>query len=63
MYQTDPDGLGRGPIEWLDLGPATAKATVTVTVRKPRGGTGDGRVALGSVTGGALRALSARPPT
>lgn len=59
VYLTDTDGDGDGPIEWIDLIGTTSKSVVTITVGKPRGGTGDLRVELGSVTGGDLKTLSA----
>ena len=60
VYLTDPDGDGKGPIELIQLNGTTAKSAVSVTAKKPKDGTGDGRVGLGSVTGGDLKSLSAK---
>jgi subtilisin-like proprotein convertase family protein len=65
VYITDPDGDGKGPIELIEVAgtnPAAGKAptaTVTVTPSKPKGGTGDGFVTIGGVTGTALKSFSA----
>jgi hypothetical protein len=60
IYLTDPDGDGRGPIEWVDLaGTDAAKSTLTITPRKPRGGTGDGLSTLAEVSGTGLKSLTA----
>jgi uncharacterized membrane protein YgdD (TMEM256/DUF423 family) len=54
-YLTD----GHGPIAAIDLsGTDPAKSTLSITVKKPRGGTGDGLVAIGDITGSGLRSLS-----
>jgi parallel beta-helix repeat protein len=60
VYITDPDGDGKGPIEWIDLaGTDAAKSSLTVTPKKPKGGTGDGRSTLGEVSGTGLKRLTA----
>lgn len=60
VYLTDPDGDGAGPIEWIALDGPTTKAAVSITAKKPRGGTGDGRATLRSLTGGDLKSLTAK---
>ncbi|HVK13275.1 MAG TPA: ELWxxDGT repeat protein [Gemmataceae bacterium] len=60
VYLSDPDGDGRGPIEWIQLTDTTAQSAVGIVAKTPRGGTGDGRVELGSVTGPALKRLAAK---
>jgi hypothetical protein len=60
VYLTDPDGDRTGPIEWIELAntsPLISK--MTVTVKKPRGGFGDGRSQLAEVSGSGLLALTA----
>ncbi|HVK13319.1 MAG TPA: Calx-beta domain-containing protein [Gemmataceae bacterium] len=65
VYLTDTDGNGKGEIELITVAgtePAAGKAptaTVTVTAAKPKGGTGDGFVTIGGVTGSALKAFTA----
>jgi ELWxxDGT repeat protein len=60
VYLADADGDGQGPIELVQLNGTTIKSAVSVTVKKPKGGTGDRRVELGTVTGGELKSLSAK---
>jgi hypothetical protein len=60
FYLTDPDGDGRGPIELIDLTGTTEKSSVTITVKKPKGGGTDAHVDVGAVRGTALRSFSAR---
>jgi predicted outer membrane repeat protein len=59
-YLYDPDGDGRGPIDWLQLTDTNPlKSSVALSVRKSRATTDGGRVGLGVVTGPGLRSLSA----
>ena len=63
VYLTDPDGDGFGPIELIELaGTDPAKSTLTIAVKRPRGGTGDGRARLAEVAGTGLKALTAVYP-
>jgi parallel beta-helix repeat protein len=60
VYITDPDGDGRGPIEWIDLaGTDAAKSSLTITPKKPKGGTGNGLSTLDEVSGTGLKSLTA----
>ena len=60
VYMTDPDGDGKGPIELITLaGTDSTKSTVTIKVKKLKGGTGDVLVGLGAVTGTGLKSFTA----
>ena len=59
-YLKDPDGDGRGPIDWLELTDTSPlKSRVTLTAKKSAATTDAGRVAVGTVTGPGLKSLSA----
>jgi exo-beta-1,3-glucanase (GH17 family) len=61
VFLTDPDGLGRGPIELIQVnGTSVSQSTLTITPKKPKGGTGDGRAGLAEVTGTTLKSLTAK---
>jgi hypothetical protein len=60
LYLTDPDGDGKGPLELIELNGSTVKTGITVTVKKPKGGTGNAHVTIGEVTGQDLKSFSAR---
>ena len=50
---------GKGPIAEIDIvGTDSSKSVVSVTVKKPKGGTGDGRVAIGAIDGTGVKSLS-----
>jgi hypothetical protein len=51
---------GNGPISEIDLSGTDATSTVTITVKKPRGGTGDGRIGIGEVDGTGFKTFTAR---
>ena len=52
---------GAGPIAEIDLdGTSPTKSTVAITVKKPRHGTGDGRIDLGEVDGSGLKSFTAK---
>jgi hypothetical protein len=52
---------GSGAISEIDLaGTDPMKSTVSITVRKPRGGTGDGRLTVNEVDGSGLKAFTAK---
>jgi Calx-beta domain len=54
-YQTN----GTGPISEIDLiGTDSSKSVVSVTAKKPKGGTGDGRVQIGEIDGTGAKSLS-----
>jgi ELWxxDGT repeat protein len=56
VYLTD----GKAPISEIDLaGTDPTKSVLSITVKKPLHGTGDGRVGLGTITGGDLKRLAA----
>ncbi len=64
-YRTDPDGDGRGPIEWIELtdtlpDPLRPKAGLVISVAKSRTSTDGGTVGLGAITGSGLKSISAR---
>jgi len=60
VYLTDPDGTRNGPPEWIDLANTLPnKSALTITVKKPRGATGDGRTTLAELSGSGLRSLTA----
>jgi hypothetical protein len=62
LVLNDPDGPGGndGSIESLTLTGTTNKSALSITVTKPRGGSGDGLVNIGSVTGdGSLKSITA----
>lgn len=51
---------GKGPIQWIELKDTDqAKSSLTIAVKKPKGGTGDGRVSVMSITGSGLKSLNA----
>jgi hypothetical protein len=55
VFITDPDGDGKGPIEWIQLtGTDPAKTNVGLTTKK----VGDGLVNVGAVTGTGVRNLN-----
>jgi len=50
---------GQGPVAEIDLaGTDPTKSTLAITVKKPRGGTGDGLVGIGEIDGTGLKSLS-----
>jgi hypothetical protein len=52
---------GRGPIAEIDLaGTVTLKSTATISVKKPKGGTGDKRVGIGEVDGSGFKSFTAK---
>jgi hypothetical protein len=52
---------GKGPISEIDLsGTDPTKSTVTIKVKKPKGGTGDGRVGIGEVNGTGFKSFMAK---
>jgi autotransporter-associated beta strand protein len=65
-YRTDPDGDGKGPIELIKIAgtdPASGKsvaAALTITAAKAKGGTGNGAVNVGAITGSTLKSITAK---
>lgn len=60
VYITDPDGDRNGPVEVIDLADTDPiKSRLTITTKKPTGGTGDGRATLSELTGTGLKVLNA----
>jgi hypothetical protein len=50
---------GQGPVAEIDLvGTDPTNSTLAITVKKPRGGTGDGLVGIGEIDGTGLKSLS-----
>ena len=65
VYRTDPDGDGRGPIEWIELAdtlpdPLRPKAALVIGVTKAKTSVDGGTIGLGAVTGTGLKSMSAR---
>ena len=65
VYRTDPDGDGRGPIEWIEVAntlpdPLRPRSVLTVGVTKGRFSVDGGTVNVGAITGSGLRAINAR---
>lgn len=63
IYMTDPDGDGKGPIEWIELNgtlpdPLKPRTSLAVAVNKNKL-TGDGVVNIGAITGSGLRSIAA----
>jgi hypothetical protein len=64
-YRTDPNGIGAGPIELIQLSntlpdPLHPKASLVITVAKSKTSADGGTVNLGAITGPGLRSISAR---
>jgi Bacterial Ig-like domain/Calx-beta domain len=50
---------GKGPISEIELtGTDSTKSVVSISVKKPKGGTGDGRVGVGAIDGTGVKTLS-----
>jgi hypothetical protein len=65
-YRSDTDGNGQGPIELIKIAgtdPAPGKAVaaaLTITAAKAKGGTGNGLVNVGAITGSTLKSITAK---
>jgi hypothetical protein len=60
VFITDPDGDGKGSLELMQLaGTDATKSIVTITAKKAKGGSGNGRAGLAEMTGVDLKALNA----
>lgn len=61
VYLTDPDGDGKGPIEWIDMANTDPlKSVVSISVAKSKVSADNGHIALAEMTGTGLRSFSGR---
>jgi hypothetical protein len=61
VFLTDPNGIGAGPIELIQLnGTDPTKSNLSISVVKSKTSADGGTVNLGAITGSGLRSISAR---